>query len=470
MANFEAKVKATLDLSGIDSQLQKISSKQIVLKNVKIGNVDLSSLQRAMQSAGNKAGSTLSRSMSKSMSKSMSANKTYTTFAKKWNADMAKAEKTFRQQSISANLQSVKTSYQGIANSGNALNTTIQGNIKRLGELEGEMNRLYSSGAANTNAMTIAYRQYNELLATTKNQIKMVSGEMKEFASASQITTTQTKLSSFLQSGTKAAKAYGSQIKELQTRLTNLGKSGKVPISALKEIESEFKMIQVKSAAAGQNVATFGTKLKGAFGKLANYVGASTAIYGSIRTIKNGINEVVELDNALVDLKKTSNATKQELDDFYYSANDSAKKYGTTTKDIIQGAADWSRLGYNLKDSQTMSEVSSIFKSISPGMSIEKANDGLISVMKAYKIEAEDALDGVASKINKIGNTQAVSNDDIVEFLTRSSSAMAEANNTLDETIALGTAATEITRNSAAVGTALKTKFYRNCLYVQKCA
>ena len=47
----------------------------------------------------------------------------------------------------------------------------------------------------------------------------------------------------------------------------------------------------------------------------------------------------------------------------------------------------------------------------------------------------------IASKINAIGNTQAVSNTDIVEFLTRSSSAMKEANNTLDETIALGTAA-----------------------------
>ena len=34
---------------------------------------------------------------------------------------------------------------------------------------------------------------------------------------------------------------------------------------------------------------------------------------------------------------------------------------------------------------------------------------------------------------------------------------MAEANNTLDETIALGTAATEITRNANSVGTALKT-------------
>lgn len=34
---------------------------------------------------------------------------------------------------------------------------------------------------------------------------------------------------------------------------------------------------------------------------------------------------------------------------------------------------------------------------------------------------------------------------------------MAEANNTLDETIALGTAATEITRDAASVGNAMKT-------------
>lgn len=54
-------------------------------------------------------------------------------------------------------------------------------------------------------------------------------------------------------------------------------------------------------------------------------------------------------------------------------------------------------------------------------------------------------------------NTQAVSNKDIVEFLRRSSSAMKEANNTLEDTISLGTAATEIVRDAASVGNALKT-------------
>ena len=106
-----------------------------------------------------------------------------------------------------------------------------------------------------------------------------------------------------------------------------------------------------------------------------------------------------------------------------------------------------------------MAKVSSIFKSISPGMDMEKATDGLVSAMKAFDITANDALDGIASKMNAIGNSQAVSNNDIVEFLTRSSSAMKEANNTLDETIALGTAATEITRDASSVGNAMKTKF-----------
>ena len=41
---------------------------------------------------------------------------------------------------------------------------------------------------------------------------------------------------------------------------------------------------------------------------------------------------------------------------------------------------------------------------------------------------------------------------------------MKEANNSLEETIALGTAATEITRNAEQVGTYLKTKFTGDCL------
>lgn len=162
-----------------------------------------------------------------------------------------------------------------------------------------------------------------------------------------------------------------------------------------------------------------------------------------------------------LDLKKTTTMTESQLEQFYYTSNDVAKKMGVTTEEIIKQASAWSRLGYSSQEAATkMAKYSSMFATISPGMSLDSATDGLVSVMKAFDIgndNVDDVVDDIMSKINIIGNTRALNNNDIVDFLTRSSSSMAEANNTLEETIALGTAAVEITRDAARVGNALKT-------------
>ncbi|MBD5551977.1 MAG: phage tail tape measure protein [Lachnospiraceae bacterium] len=180
-----------------------------------------------------------------------------------------------------------------------------------------------------------------------------------------------------------------------------------------------------------------------------------------IATTRQAISTVRDLDTALVNLKKASKMSASELNNFYLSANDIAKQMGVTTKEIIEQASAWSRLGFNTSDAAAkMAKYSSMFATISPGMDLNSAADGLVSVMKAFKIGLEDTdevIDGIMSKINIIGNTQAVSNSDIVDFLTQSSSTMAEANNTLEDTIALGTAMTEITRDAAGAGQVLKT-------------
>ena len=57
-----------------------------------------------------------------------------------------------------------------------------------------------------------------------------------------------------------------------------------------------------------------------------------------IEITQKAINMVMELDAALVDLKKTSKMTDRELSDFYLAANDTAKQMGVTTKEILQQA------------------------------------------------------------------------------------------------------------------------------------
>ena len=54
-------------------------------------------------------------------------------------------------------------------------------------------------------------------------------------------------------------------------------------------------------------------------------------------------------------------------------------------------------------------------------------------------------------------NTFATTNAEIGEMLTRSSAAMKAANNTFEETVALESAAIEVTRNAETTGTAFKT-------------
>lgn len=103
-----------------------------------------------------------------------------------------------------------------------------------------------------------------------------------------------------------------------------------------------------------------------------------------------------------------------------------------------------------------MAKLSSQFALISPGLSIDDATSGLVSIMKAYDISVSDVLDGIESKINIIGNNLALSNANIVKMLQDSVSAMAEGRNSLEETIALESAAYEITQNES-VGNGFKT-------------
>ena len=50
-----------------------------------------------------------------------------------------------------------------------------------------------------------------------------------------------------------------------------------------------------------------------------------------------------------------------------------------------------------------MSKLSSQFAAISPGMSVDESTTSLVSAMKAFGIEADNVLDGVMSKVNKVG-------------------------------------------------------------------
>ncbi len=288
-------------------------------------------------------------------------------------------------------------------------------------------------------------------------EAKLSYDKLLQPITASQQIKLTNKIEKWLSNNTRATKEARSELKLYLKELS----SGQVTNGRFNEINNAITKVDTQMRSMGKlGKSVFHTLSEGAK-KFTSWFSATTIVMKGIQTIRQALNNVKELDTALVDLKKTAQMSASELNNFYLSANDTAKQMGVTTQEIIQQAAAWSRLGFSTADAATkMAKYSSMFATISPGMDLDSATDGLVSVMKAFKIgldDTDEVVDGIMSKINIIGNTQALNNSDIVEFLTRSSSAMAEANNSLEETIALGTAAVEITRDAASVGNALKT-------------
>lgn len=242
------------------------------------------------------------------------------------------------------------------------------------------------------------------------------------------------------------------QFKQLETGLKNVNNQ-----MDLRKWTAQFSTFKSEIKAAGKNMLSLGDVLKNNVGKVMQWVSATTLLFRAFCLLRQAVSTIVDLDTAMIDLQKVTTATVSEYQKFYRAANDTAKALGVTTEEVISQTAEWARLGYTLSEASELAKNSAIFEAISPDMDITQATDGLVSIIKAFDIEVEDAMDGIISKVNEVGNKFAVSNGDVVEALTRSSSAMAAANNTFDETVALATAAIEITRDAASVGNGLKT-------------
>lgn len=321
------------------------------------------------------------------------------------------------------------------------LKTDLAGikNIKGLENQQKEFERITQE----VNRLSTAYKKAKAEAASAATTQQLLTGKA---VLGNQIET-------WMNRNTKAAKVYGTQLQVLQTQLQAVQNGTQLSV-----ISNQFKEIQSAAAASGNLGNSVISQLIGNVTKLSPLFGMSYMMSTGIRSIKNAISSVYNLDTALVDLKKTTTMNNTDLESFYSNANGIAKEMGVSTEEIINQASAWSRLGYSSKDAaESMAKLSSQFAAISPGMDVDTATDGLVSIMKAYDVDVDDVLDGVMSKINIIGNTAATSNADIVNMLTRSSSAMAEANNSLEETIALETAAVEITQDPDSVGTAFKT-------------
>ena len=355
--------------------------------------------------------------------------------------------------SLSSSIAKVTKEYERLATTGHSKLTEVKADIEALNQLQAKL-----GNSSDVDELVANYDKFNATLKKVKNGLSTISSESKTFASSLQISTLDNKIATWMEKNTKAAKTYGKSLDELRAKLAALAGSGSpVPISSVNAIEQEFNSTVQAAVASGKTGKTWSSTFKDSFASIGKYISASTVFYTAIRGLKDMYQNVVNIDSAMVELKKVTNETDESYNTFLKGTNKKAQEIGTTITGLVSSTADFARLGYNFEESQKLAEVANIYAVVGDEIeNVDVATESIISTMKAFNINANDSI-SIVDKFNEVGNNFAISSGGIGEAMKRSASSMAAAGNTIDETIALITAANTVVQNPEKVGTAFKT-------------
>lgn len=354
-------------------------------------------------------------------------------------------------KNVTAGFNSIKNKSSELQTAMNNFNNTLS-NLNDANDYE---------GADRVERLIAAYQEYERALKAVNNQLDINKRAEKDAAADEKLVDDrrafQAKIDAWLTRNSAAVKDFGADLLDLKAQAESCDRV------KLDHLEREFKRIDTEVEAAGKKMQTFPDRIKAQFQKYSSYFSIASVFMYAEQAIRSMFEQVKLIDSAMTELKKVTNETDASYNRFLKNAASRSKELGTTVDGLVSSTADFARLGYGFKDSQKLAEVANIYAVVGDEIDgVEGATQSLVSTMAAFKDEMNGMSDSdfamsIVDKMNEVSNNFAISSGGIGEALQRSASSMAAANNSLDETIALITAANEVTQNPEKVGNAMKT-------------
>lgn len=434
--DFDVNVKVrTTGAEKIDELEKKINSLKTESIKVKV-DVDKSSLSKLkLNTSGLKIKPTVDTSGIKQVTKDFQMVKNLATQISQTKIKIAGLDTSKNANEISVlqnQLRKMESDYKVLMKTfGSSFDKSQIGSIESIfGKADDKIAQISAKAKDLSKSMQSAVKPFNQLDATTASN----------------------KTLTWLKNNSKAAKDYGDRLKELaelQRTATNA--------DDLKNYTKQVNEIKTLAASQGKTGASFGAEFKRAFGQ----IGQFTTIYGVIQKIPEyamkAAKAVLEVDTAMTELRKVSSDSEDaQIGKYFDHATESAKKYGAAINEVINSAADWKRLGYSVQEAEKLADVTTLLEKVGDNMTQESASSGLTSTLKGFQKSADEAQK-IVDAVNSVSNTQPIATDGLFSALERSASSMNAANNSLEQTIGLITAANSVVQDPESVGTAFKT-------------
>jgi hypothetical protein len=225
-------------------------------------------------------------------------------------------------------------------------------------------------------------------------------------------------------------------LKAMQAQLQSMSKLN-MNSSSVNKTGAAFQNATKQTNIFGQSIVAVGKKILA-------WSLMTGVIYGVINAIKGGINTVINLDKALVNLQMATGGTYEETEKLIQSYNRMAQQMGATTQEVADSANSFLRQGLSVADTNKMIQASMVLSKL--GMiDSAQATEYLTSATKGYKVAADDAI-GVVDKLSAVDMKAAVSAGGIAEALSRTSNIAQITGVSMDKLISYVTTVGEVTQ------------------------
>ena len=263
------------------------------------------------------------------------------------------------------------------------------------------------------------------------------------------------KMSAYLRNNSALSKELTTEIKNIMSAVDRVDN-----VSGLKNLEKQFKSVQLQAKATGQTGRSWLGQVRKDFSNFATFLGAGTVTMTAINQIRNAFNEFKEVDTILTEISKTSGQAREELESLGKTAYESASAYGRTVTDYLNAVKEMNRAGFYGESGNKMAELSLLAQSAG-SLDPTLANDYLLASNAAYQLGGDiEKLNEVLDGQDLITNRNAINMQDMSEAMKVVGSQAANSRVGVDElSAAIGTMVSSTRKSGNEVATSLKAIF-----------
>ena len=263
------------------------------------------------------------------------------------------------------------------------------------------------------------------------------------------------KMSAYLRTNTALSKEFVAEIKNIMSAVDRVD-----DVSGLKNLEKQFKSVQLQAKAMGQTGRSGWGQIRNDFKNFSTFIGVGSITMKAINQIRDALNEFKEVDTILTEISKTSGQAREDLESLGKTAYESAMEYGRTVTDYLNAVKEMNRAGFYGEAGNQMAELSLLAQSAGD-LDSTLANDYLLASNAAYQLGGDiEKLNGILDGRDLITNRNAISMQDMSEAMTVVGSQAANSRVGVDElSAAIGTMVSSTRKSGNEVATSLKAIF-----------